>query len=272
MPTEYRNRVMALQKLLKKNNTEALFITDPFNIRYLANFTGTNGTILVAPKNCLFFTDFRYRAVAKKALPWNIRFIEIKNNFQKTLLPILKKNKIRTVSFEEKHLTFARYRSFKKNLPQIKFQPVQNIVENLREIKSQQEIRLIIKAQRIAEKIFLEVKNSLIMSSAKVHSGFIGDSVIGEDCRIGAQFSSANVRLDRSEIKIQTEKEEVDSGLKHLGTIIGRNVKIGIKVSTMPGIIIGGGSIIGPSTVVLNNVPENSKYYTKFKETVIKNG
>ncbi len=117
---------------------------------------------------------------------------------------------------------------------------------------------------------YMEVKNSLIMSGTKVHSGFIGDCVIGEDCRIGAQFSSANVRLDRSEIKIQTEKEEVDSGLKHLGAMVGRNVRIGIKVSTMPGIIIGGGSIIGPSTVVLNNVPENSKYYTKFKEVIVK--
>lgn len=119
---------------------------------------------------------------------------------------------------------------------------------------------------------YMEVKNGLIMSGTKVHSGFIGDSVIGGNCRIGAQFSSANVRLDRSEIKIQTEKEEVDSGLKHLGAMVGRNVKIGIKVSTMPGVMIGQNSIVGPSTVVLQNVPENSKYYTKFKETVIKNG
>lgn len=119
---------------------------------------------------------------------------------------------------------------------------------------------------------YMEIKNSLIMKGTKVHSGFIGDSIIGENCRVGAQFSSANVRLDRSGIKIQTEKEEVDSGLSHLGTIIGRNAKMGIKVSTMPGVMIGQNSIVGPSTVVLQNVPENSKYYTKFKEIVIRNG
>ncbi len=118
---------------------------------------------------------------------------------------------------------------------------------------------------------YMEVKNSIIMDGAKTHSGFIGDSIIGENSRIGAQFSSANVRLDRSEIKIQTEKKEVDSGLKHLGVMVGRNVKIGIKASTMPGVIIGQNSIVGPSTVVLQNVPENSKYYTKFKEIVVKN-
>ncbi len=117
---------------------------------------------------------------------------------------------------------------------------------------------------------YMEIKNSIVMDGAKTHSGFIGDSIIGENCRIGAQFTTANVRLDRSSIKIQTEKEEVDSGLKHLGTIIGRDVKVGIKVSTMPGVVIGQNSIVGPSTVVFQNVPENSKYYTKFKEVVVK--
>ncbi|MCL4418619.1 NDP-sugar synthase [Patescibacteria group bacterium] len=117
---------------------------------------------------------------------------------------------------------------------------------------------------------YMEVKNSLIMSGTKVHSGFIGDSVIGENCRVGAQFSTANVRLDREPVKSTVNGNEVDTGLKYLGTAIGRDAKIGIKASTMPGIIIGQNALIGPSTVVLHNVADNTKYFTKFKETVIK--
>src|SRR3989344_5720061 len=112
---------------------------------------------------------------------------------------------------------------------------------------------------------YMEVKNSLIMNCTKVHSGFMGDSIIGEDCRVGADFSTANVRLDRKYVKVVIKENEVDSGLKFLGTLIGGNTKIGIKVSTMPGIIIGANAIIGPSTVVLRNVAENTKYFTKFK-------
>src|SRR3990167_1048816 len=118
----------------------------------------------------------------------------------------------------------------------------------------------------------MEIKNSLVMQNSKTHSGFVGDSIIGEDCRIGADFSTANVRLDRKSIKVVVNEKEVDSGLKFLGTMIGKNTKIGIKVSTMPGIVIGQNAVIGPSTVVLRNVADNSKYYTKFKETIIKNG
>lgn len=117
----------------------------------------------------------------------------------------------------------------------------------------------------------MEVKNSLIMKGTKVHSGFIGDSIIGENCRIGAGFSTANVRLDRQSVKTKVNGEEINTALKNLGMIVGRNVKIGIRASTMPGVIIGENAVIGPSTVVLQNVPQDSKYYTKFKEVIVKN-
>ncbi len=116
----------------------------------------------------------------------------------------------------------------------------------------------------------MEVKNSLIMKGAKTHSGFIGDSVVGEDSRIGADFSTANVRLDRKNIASVVKGIKVDTDLSHFGAVIGSNVHIGIKSSTMPGIIIGQNATIGPSTVVLNNVEANAKYYTKFQEIIIK--
>lgn len=116
---------------------------------------------------------------------------------------------------------------------------------------------------------FAEIKNSAIMGNSNVHSGFIGDSVIGRNCRIGAQFCTANKRIDRSIIKSDVKNEKIETGFTSLGTIVGNDVKVGIKSSTMPGVIIGKGAIIGPSTVVSKNVPENSKYYTKFQEIVV---
>lgn len=116
----------------------------------------------------------------------------------------------------------------------------------------------------------MEIKNSILMANSKTHSGFIGDSVIGEDCKIGAQFCTANVRIDRKNVNTYVNDNKIDTGRKFFGTIIGNKVKIGIKSSTMPGIIIGGNSVIGPSTVVLKNVGENTKYYTKFQEIIEK--
>ena len=115
---------------------------------------------------------------------------------------------------------------------------------------------------------YAEVKNTLIMKKTKIHSGFIGDSIIGENVRIGAQFATANVRLDRKNVNTIVKEKKVDTSLKSLGAMIGNNVKIGIKSSTMPGIIIGENSVIGPATVVRKNVAQGVRYYSKFQEVI----
>ncbi|MBI4091843.1 MAG: NTP transferase domain-containing protein [Candidatus Levybacteria bacterium] len=117
---------------------------------------------------------------------------------------------------------------------------------------------------------YMEVKNSLIMEDAKTHSGFVGDSVIGLNTRIGALFGTANVRLDRANIRVIVKNEKIDSGLRSLGVVIGENVVIGERVSTMPGVIIGNNANIGPSTTVMKNVDSDTIYYTRFKELVEK--
>lgn len=117
---------------------------------------------------------------------------------------------------------------------------------------------------------YMEIKNSIFMRNSTTHSGFIGDSVVGEDCKIAAQFCTGNLRLDRNIIKSVVRNEETETGLKYLGVIVGEGVNIGIRVSTMPGVIIGKNSIVGPSTVVMKNVPNDTKYYTKFREIISK--
>jgi UDP-N-acetylglucosamine diphosphorylase / glucose-1-phosphate thymidylyltransferase / UDP-N-acetylgalactosamine diphosphorylase / glucosamine-1-phosphate N-acetyltransferase / galactosamine-1-phosphate N-acetyltransferase len=116
----------------------------------------------------------------------------------------------------------------------------------------------------------MEVKNTLIMEDSKTHSGFIGDSIVGNNCRIGAGFCTANVRLDRATVKSTIKNEKVDTGVKSLGVMVGDGTRIGIKSSTMPGIIIGRNVFVGSETTVMNNVGDDAKYYTKFQEVVIK--
>lgn len=147
---------------MKKEKLDAHFITDPYNIRYLSKFTGSNGQILITKKGKTFLiTDFRYLAVAKKVLPTNIKLVDMKGGLMKTLGKLATQNKINTLGFEEKNLTYQRYQIFKKHLPNLKLKPSHNLIEKQRMIKTEQEIQLIEKAQRIAEKVFLEVKKNL---------------------------------------------------------------------------------------------------------------
>ncbi len=117
----------------------------------------------------------------------------------------------------------------------------------------------------------MEIKNSLLMDGVTTHSGFLGDSIIGARTKIAAYVCTANARLDRNPVTTLVKEEKVSSGLTHLGTIIGKDANIGIRVSTMPGVIIGENSIIGPSTTVMKNIGDNTKYYTRFQEVIEEN-
>ena len=115
-----------------------------------------------------------------------------------------------------------------------------------------------------------EVARSIIGDGTHTHSGFIGDSIIGDNCRIGAGFMTANVRIDRKNVKSVVKGEKVDTGLKSLGVIIGHNTNMGIGVQAMPGILVGSGCIVGPGSLILENIEGNTKYYSKFKSVVKK--
>ena len=108
------------------------------------------------------------------------------------------------------------------------------------------------------------------MENSKTHSGFIGDSVIGKNCRIAAGFHTANVRLDRETVKVTVIGQKIDTGLKSLGVMVGDETRIGLKSSAMPGVIVGRSVTIGSGTNIMGNVEDNTKYYTKFQEVVVK--
>jgi acetyltransferase-like isoleucine patch superfamily enzyme len=111
-----------------------------------------------------------------------------------------------------------------------------------------------------------EVTRSIFQENVHIHSGFFGDSIFGKGCRIGAGTVTANVRVDRGEIKSIVEGEKIGTRLNSFGVVIGENSKTGIRVSLMPGVLIGSNCSIGPNSVIFKNIEDSTNFYTKFKE------
>jgi UDP-N-acetylglucosamine diphosphorylase/glucosamine-1-phosphate N-acetyltransferase len=100
-----------------------------------------------------------------------------------------------------------------------------------------------------------EVKNCLVMDGVHVgHLSYIGDSVIGEGCNLGAGTVTANLRLDDGSVKMLVKGVVVDSGRRKLGVVLGDGVKSGIGALFMPGVKVGCNSWIGPNVVVCRDV------------------
>ena len=108
-----------------------------------------------------------------------------------------------------------------------------------------------------------EIKNSIIGNdSHAAHLSYIGDSLIGINCNLGAGTITANLRFDKTPIEVTIKEERLNSGLKKLGTIMGDNVQTGINVSIHPGVIIGSDSWITPGITVQRDVEEGViKYF-----------
>ena len=116
-----------------------------------------------------------------------------------------------------------------------------------------------------------EVARSNLQFGVHMHSGFLGDSVIDKGSKIGAGMISANVRIDRGEIKSIIENNKISTGQKSFGVVIGKNSFLGINLSTMPGVLIGSNCVIGPGSIVKENVDSNIVYYTESKNIIKKN-
>jgi len=102
----------------------------------------------------------------------------------------------------------------------------------------------------------VEVKNSVIMSGSKVpHLNYVGDSIIGADCNLGAGTKIANLRLDEKEISVSGR----ETGRRKFGAVLGDGVKTGINVSINVGTMIGNGAFVGPGAVVSGVVSPESK-------------
>lgn len=87
-----------------------------------------------------------------------------------------------------------------------------------------------------------EIKNSVIFGySNKAHEGYLGDSVIGEWCNLGAGTSNSNVKNNAGEVKIYNNfsKQLLASGLLKCGLIMGDYSRAAINTSFNTGTVVG---------------------------------
>ena len=102
-----------------------------------------------------------------------------------------------------------------------------------------------------------EIKHSIIGDDCWFHTNYIGDSIISDDCSLGARTVTANLRFDEKNITSKINNKEVDSGLFKLGAIMGDSCKTGINSCIMPGVKIGPNSIVGPNVCLYDDLEPN---------------
>ena len=116
-----------------------------------------------------------------------------------------------------------------------------------------------------------ELKNVIIFNNVQVpHYNYVGDSILGYKSHMGAGSITSNVKSDKTLVVIKdiyATGEEIETGRKKFGAMLGDNVEVGCNSVLNPGTVIGKNTNIYPLSRVRGVVPSNSIF--KDKDNVI---
>lgn len=103
-----------------------------------------------------------------------------------------------------------------------------------------------------------EIKNAVFFANSnKAHDGYVGDSVIGEWCNMGAGTSNSNVKNNASGIQIWTPQGPIDAGIK-CGFFMGDYSRTAINTSINTGTVIGASAHVAGNGLTPKYIPSFS--------------
>ena len=104
-----------------------------------------------------------------------------------------------------------------------------------------------------------ELKNSILFNGAQVpHYNYVGDSILGYKAHMGAGAITSNLKSDKTPVCMKAADEELPSGRKKVGALVGDFVEVGCNSVLCPGTILGRGCMVYPTSCVRGQVPANS--------------
>ena len=109
-----------------------------------------------------------------------------------------------------------------------------------------------------------ELKNVVLFNKVQVpHYNYVGDSVLGYKSHMGAGSICSNVKSDKKLVVVKDKEEQIETGLKKFGAMLGDNVEVGCGSVLNPGTVIGRNSNIYPLSPVRGCVPADSIYKSR---------
>lgn len=114
-----------------------------------------------------------------------------------------------------------------------------------------------------------ELKNVVLFNKVQVpHYNYVGDSILGFKAHMGAGSITSNVKSDKTLVVVKSADEQVETGLKKFGAMLGDNVEVGCNSVLNPGTVVGRSSNIYPTSCVRGFIPADSIY--KNKDEIVK--
>lgn len=144
------NRIRAIRSELNKKTIDCLIVTKPANVTYTTGFLGDDSWVVIIKSRAYLVTDSRYTEQAEKECP-NCAIIDRAEPMAEAVAKIIQKNKsIKTIAVESS-TSIAEFKQLKKAIG-TRIKTADGIIENIRSVKDNSEIKAIKTAGSIAAK------------------------------------------------------------------------------------------------------------------------
>lgn len=161
------NRIEKVRNEIKLQNLDAFFVTNQYNVSYLSGFTGLSpdsreGFFIITKKSAYLMTFPTYFGMYKgKGDDFEVLNITPDFRLHEQMSGIIDKESVRSIGIEKDNLTLGEYNLLQKKL-RVRFLETSGIVENLRLIKSNEEIAYIRNAAGIGDMAFKFIKKKIV--------------------------------------------------------------------------------------------------------------
>ena len=104
----------------------------------------------------------------------------------------------------------------------------------------------------------------VIFNSVQVpHYNYVGDSILGYKSHMGAGSITSNVKSDKTLVTVKNGSQQIQTGLKKFGAMLGDFVEVGCNSVLNPGTVVGRHTNIYPLSMVRGVVAAHSIYKNK---------
>jgi Xaa-Pro aminopeptidase len=151
------SRIDRLRGHFKEHEIDGMLITSASNRRYISNFTGSAGIVLISQTSAKLITDFRYIDQANEQAK-DYEIVRHQASIVEEAAKQAAAMGITKLGFEQDHLTYSVFRTYESKLEATMI-PISGLVEQLRLIKDTAELTILKEAAALADETFSHIIN-----------------------------------------------------------------------------------------------------------------
>ncbi len=166
-PPALKPRISAFRRAMKKLGVSGFLLTNPVDYFYLTGFTGEESAVMITNRDVYLITDRRFEEQISRECAWAKTFMR-RGSLHAEIATCCKDVKITRLGVQANHVSIGDMAALRKVIRSVKTVPASGLVAGMRLLKTEDEVRVLNKALRVAENAFKALRESIAPGQTEI--------------------------------------------------------------------------------------------------------